>query len=83
MIILTLVGFFQAMTGIILHSISKTMIEFKAEIIQIRRANYVYSHKSHTRNEELLNGFSPVSNLDYRGLLRDMISGRMLDELAI
>ena len=46
MILLTLVGSFLAMTGIILHSISKMMIEFKAEIDQIRRANHVHGHNT-------------------------------------
>ena len=41
MILLTLVDSFLAMTGIILHNISKMVIEFKAEIDQIRRANHV------------------------------------------
>jgi glycosyltransferase involved in cell wall biosynthesis len=46
MILLTLVGSFLAMTGIILHSISKMMIEFKAEIEQIKRANNVHGHNT-------------------------------------
>jgi hypothetical protein len=49
MILLTLVGSFLAMTGIILHSISKMMIEFKAEIDQIKRANNVHGHNTVNR----------------------------------
>ena len=44
MILLTLVGSFMAMTGIILHSISKMMIEFKNEIEHIGRASNVHRH---------------------------------------
>ena len=36
----------MAMTGIILHSISKMMIEFKNEIEQIRKANRVNRHNT-------------------------------------
>jgi glycosyltransferase involved in cell wall biosynthesis len=46
MILLTLVGSFLAMTGIILHSISKMMIEFKNEIEQIRKTNHVHGHNA-------------------------------------
>ena len=46
MILLTLVGSFIAMTGIILHSISKMMIEFKNEIEQIGRASNVHCHNT-------------------------------------
>jgi len=46
MILLTLVGSFLAMTGIILHSISKMMIEFKVEIDQIRKTNHVHGHNA-------------------------------------
>jgi glycosyltransferase involved in cell wall biosynthesis len=46
MILMTLVGSFLAMTGIILHSISKMMIEFKNEIEQIRKANHVHGHNA-------------------------------------
>lgn len=37
------------MTGIILHSISKMMNEFKAEIEQIKRANNVHGHNTGNR----------------------------------
>ena len=46
MILLTLVGSFMAMTGIILHSISKMMNECKLEIKQIRRASLVNRHNT-------------------------------------
>jgi len=46
MILLTLVGSFLAMTGIILHSISKMMNEFKNEIEQIRRARRLHGHNT-------------------------------------
>jgi len=46
MILLTLVGSFMAMTGIILHSISKMMIEFKNEIEHIGRASNVHRHNT-------------------------------------
>jgi hypothetical protein len=46
MILLTLVGSFMAMTGIILHSISKMMNECKVEIKQIGRASNVHCHNT-------------------------------------
>jgi 5-bromo-4-chloroindolyl phosphate hydrolysis protein len=46
MILLTLVGSFLAMTGIILHSISKMMNEFKVEIEQIKKASRVHGHNA-------------------------------------
>jgi glycosyltransferase involved in cell wall biosynthesis len=46
MILLTLVGAFMALTGIILHSISKMMDECKDEIEQIGRASNVHRHNT-------------------------------------
>jgi len=48
MILLTLIGSFMALTGIILHSLSKIMHECKLEIEHIGRANNVNCHS--TRN---------------------------------
>lgn len=46
MILLTLIGAFMALTGIILHSISKMMNKMQEQIEQIGRANNVHSHNS-------------------------------------
>jgi hypothetical protein len=46
MILLTLVGAFMALTGIILHSISKMMIEFRREIGRMGRTSNVYCHNT-------------------------------------
>jgi hypothetical protein len=48
MILLTLIGSFMVLTGIILHSISKIMNECKLEIEQIGREYNVNCHS--TRN---------------------------------
>jgi len=44
MILLTLLGSFMALVGIILHSISKMLNECKSEIERIGRASNVYSN---------------------------------------
>ena len=46
MILLTLVGSFMAMTGIILHSISRVMNECKNEIAQIKKTSRVHGHNT-------------------------------------
>ena len=46
MILLTLVGSFTALTGIILHSISKMVNEFKVEMELIRKEGHVHLHSA-------------------------------------
>jgi len=46
MILLTLVGSFTALTGIILHTISKMVNEYKVEMEQIRREGHVHWHSA-------------------------------------
>lgn len=46
MILLTLIGSFSALTGIILHSISKMINEFKSEMDQVRWEGNVHSHSA-------------------------------------
>jgi len=46
MIMLTLVGSFMALTGIILHSISKMMNQMQEQIEQIGRAGNVHRHNT-------------------------------------
>ena len=49
MILLTLVGSFMAMTGIILHSISRIMYECKSEIVNLGKASASASHAGGAR----------------------------------
>ncbi|NPV62182.1 MAG: glycosyltransferase family 2 protein [Methanotrichaceae archaeon] len=43
MVLLTLVGSFMALTGIILHSISRIMYECKSEMVTLGRASHVHN----------------------------------------
>jgi len=44
MMLLTLVGSFMALTGVILHSISRIMYEFKSELMTPGKASHENSH---------------------------------------
>ncbi len=44
MMLLTLIGSFMALTGVILHSISRIMLEFKSELVTSGKANHEKSY---------------------------------------
>lgn len=57
MVLLTLVGSFMALTGIILHSISRIMYECKSEMVKMgRRATYATSETGRTTKDNRNSG---------------------------
>jgi len=44
MMLLTLIGSFMALTGVILHSISRILLEFKSELVTSEKASHEKSY---------------------------------------
>jgi len=51
MVLLTLVGSFMALTGIILHSIARIMLECKSELVTMGRTSQVQCQEAEKRSE--------------------------------
>jgi hypothetical protein len=67
MVMLTLVGSFMALTGIILHSISRIVYECKSEIVNLGKARHAGRPavgKKAWNNEAVRAGFSMKSTKD-------------------
>jgi hypothetical protein len=46
MMLLTLIGSFMALTGVILHSISRIMLEFKSELVTSEKVSHEKSYRA-------------------------------------
>jgi len=67
MVLLTLVGSFMALTGIILHSISRIIHECKSEMVTMDGERPLSSHTKAAKVEEKADHAMPNARADFSG----------------